>query len=298
MSSYRRAGSVALARGDVQQHLAALAWLDVQALQGREHLALPTDLFVVSVCGAAPEPGLGSGPASTGELQVVVSMLRTRPARCEVAAGEPGAGADRLLLALLTPAGLIRVLRAPLDGLTDRRLPLAHFCGLAEERRLREALLGAVDVHERLRRLGHWVESRAQQRQGLRAAQRRTARAAGLLLQPGAAVGLPALARQLGVTQRQLERDFRRWLGVSPALYARVVRFQRAAALVCAGGRFLDAVFEHGYADQSHLNRSFKALSGLTPGELAALASPPHRADERAALAGRVWMVDAPTRRT
>ena len=291
-----RASSVALARGELQQHLAALAWLDVQAPQGREYFALPTDLYLITfsgdtlVCGLAHEPGQDPNP--TGELQLSVTLLRTRPARCQLT------GVGRMALALLTPAGLIQVLRAPLDGLTDRRLPLAQFCGAAEEGRLRDALLGAADARDRLRRLGHWVESRAQQRHSLRAAQRRTARAAALLLQPGTAVALPALARQLGVTQRQLERDFRRWLGVSPAFYARVVRFQRAAALVCAGGRFLDAVFEHRYADQSHLNRSFKALSGLTPSELAALASPPHRAEERAALAGRVWMVDAPTRRT
>jgi AraC-like DNA-binding protein len=285
-----RAGSIAVARGDLQHHLAALAWLEVNAPTGREHLAVPSDLYLLTVYG---DDGLVCGPAQEpGALQVLVSLLRTQPATFQ------SLGQGRLALALLTPAGLMKVLRAPLRGQTDRRLPLAQFCGVPEERRLRGLLLGAADAGERLRRLGQWIESRVHQRQGMGTQQRRTARAASVLLQRGGAVDLDTLAQQLVVTRRQLERDFQLWLGTSPAGYSRLVRFQRAAAVVCSGGRFLDAVFEHHFADQSHLNRSVKALSGMTPGELAALASPPHRVLERAALAGRVLMLDVPTRGT
>jgi AraC-like DNA-binding protein len=283
-----RAGSIAVTRGDLQHHLAALSWLDVNAPFGREHLAVPSDLYLITVYG---DDGLVCGPAGEpGALQVLVSLLRTQPATFH------SLGRGRLALALLTPAGLMKVLRAPLQGLTDRRLPLAQFCGAPQEQRLRELLLSAADASERLRRLGQWIESRVHLRHGMGTQQRRTARAASLLQQRGGSVDLTLLAQQLSVTRRQLERDFHLWLGTSPAGYARLVRFQRAAALVCGGGRFLDAVFEHHYADQSHLNRSFKALSGMTPGELAALASPPHRVQERAALAGRVLMLDVPTR--
>jgi AraC-like DNA-binding protein len=282
------AGSIAVARGDLQHHLAALAWLEVTAPLAREHLALPSDLYLVTVYG---DDGLECGPAQEpGGLQVLVSLLRTQPARFR------SHGQGRLAVALLTPAGLLKVLRAPLQGLADRRLPLAQFCGVPEERRLREQLLCTADAAERVRRLGLWIETRVHQRHGLGTPQRRTASAASVLQQRGGAVDLTALAQQLAVTRRQLERDFQLWLGTSPAGYARLVRFQRAAALVCGGGRFLDAVFEHHYTDQSHLNRSFKAFSGLSPGELAALASPPHRVQERAVLAGRVLMLDVPTR--
>ncbi len=283
-----RAGSLTVARGDLQHHLAALVWLAVDAALGREHLAVPSDLYLLTVYG---DDGLVCGPAQeAGGLQVLVSLLRTQPALFR------SLGQGRLALALLTPAGLMRVLRAPLRGLTDRRLPLAQFCGEPEERRLRDLLLGTADAAERLRRLGHWIEGRVHQRHGMGTQQRRTARAASVVQQRGGAVDLSALAQELVVTRRQLERDFQLWLGTSPAAYARLVRFQRAAALVCGGGRFVDAVFEHHYADQSHLNRSFRAFSGMSPGELAALASPPHRVQERALLAGRVLMLDVPTR--
>jgi AraC-like DNA-binding protein len=280
-------GSIAVARGDLQHHLPALAWLDVHAPLGREHLAVPSDLYLITVF--CDDTLLCAEPHNTGPLQVLVSLLRTRPARFV------SLGRGQLALALLKPAGLIKVLRAPLHGLTDRRLPLAQFCGAAAERRLRDALLREPDTAERLQLLGRWIEERIHQRHRMNGQQRRTARAASLLQQRGGAADLALLSQQLDVTQRQLERDFRQWLGVSPARYARLVRFQRAAALVSSGGPFLDAAFENHFADQSHLNRSFKALCGMTPGELAALASPPHRAQERAALAGRVLMLDVPS---
>jgi AraC-like DNA-binding protein len=285
-----RAGAVSISRGDLHHHLAALAWLDVNAPVAREHLALPSDLYIITVYG---DDGLVCGPAQeTGALQVLVSLLRTQPAIFT------SQGQGRLALALLTPAGLIKVLRAPLDGLADRRLPLAQFCGGAQERHLRERLVSTTDVAERLRRLGHWIESRLHLRYGVGSPQQRTARAASVLQQWGGVADLTGLAQEMAITRRQLERDFQQWLGTTPAGYARRVRFQRAAAMVCSGGRFLDAVFEHHYTDQSHLNRSFKSLSGMTPGELAALASPPHRVQERAALAGRVLMLDVPTHDT
>jgi hypothetical protein len=76
LSPQPHVGSLAVPRHELQLHLAALAWLDVQAPGGREHVALPSDLFLLTVygddtlfCGqAGEEPG----------LQVVVSVLRPR----------------------------------------------------------------------------------------------------------------------------------------------------------------------------------------------------------------------------
>ena len=89
-----------------------------------------------------------------------------------------------------------------------------------------------------------------------------------------------------------MERDFRKWMGLGPAGYARLVRFQRSARAVASGAPLLDVAVKHHYCDQSHLNRTFRELTGLTPRDLAAHASRPHRVLERRAFADRILMVD------
>lgn len=75
-----------------------------------------------------------------------------------------------------------------------------------------------------------------------------------------------------GWSRRHVTDRFRRQLGVSPKAYARLLRFDNATALLTnpAAGRSLAAVaIEAGYYDQSHLNRDFVSLAGMTPGAYA-----------------------------
>ncbi|WNG50755.1 helix-turn-helix transcriptional regulator [Archangium minus] len=84
----------------------------------------------------------------------------------------------------------------------------------------------------------------------------------------GGQVRMSSLARTLGVSERTLHRDVLDEAGVPPKLLARVLRFQRAVALLRSGGggEDLSAVaLACGYADQAHLSREVRDLAGLTP---------------------------------
>ena len=83
-------------------------------------------------------------------------------------------------------------------------------------------------------------------------------------------VKVKELAEQLGVSRRTLERAFAEHVGVAPKKFARVLRFQNALTIIRAR-RFrdlADLAFACGYADQSHLIRDFKALTGRLPSQL------------------------------
>lgn len=262
-------------------HVAAVGWLAThQGGAEREHLALPSDLYMVTVHGVAHR----------GTLDMAVTLLRTR---CERFRSQ---GPGELAFALLRPRGLLMLLRAPLHGRTDGRIGLDAFCSADEHRWLQAQLLAAPDPSERMRRFGRWLEDRIARRHGLRDAQTRVAQAADWLYGEGVPARWPELGARLGISQRQLERDFRTWLGISPAGYARLLRFQRTAQGLAAGERLADAANAHCYFDQAHMTRNCKTLSTMTPRELAAAAAPPARQAERRALAGRVLVVDAPAR--
>ena len=76
-------------------------------------------------------------------------------------------------------------------------------------------------------------------------------------------VRVSVLAEQAGVSERQLERLFREAVGLSPKLYARIVRFRRVRAALDRGARPSAGLAQHfGYTDQSHLLRDLRSFAG------------------------------------
>jgi AraC-like DNA-binding protein len=281
-----RIGGVADLNEGFRRYAPAVAWMDVDATLGTRHVGLPSDLYLLTVyctegliCGELDE---------SCDLEVMVSTLRSRPARFA------SLGRGQLAVAMLTPEGLMHVLRAPLQGIADQRVPLESLCGRDEQQRLRGRLMVAGDADARMDAFGRWIEARVLERRSLSPAESRVAQATAAMQQDASWTdgGMVELAAALGVTRRQMERDFNKWLGVSPASYARLVRFQRAAGAIADGMPILDAAFEGGYADQAHLTRTVRALASVTPRELGIDAARPGRAEARSLLAGRVLMVD------
>jgi transcriptional regulator GlxA family with amidase domain len=76
-----------------------------------------------------------------------------------------------------------------------------------------------------------------------------------------------AVADELGISERHLERLFLERVGTRPKLFARVLRVQRAIALL-ESRREPAATLVAGFADEPHLVREFRALTGLTPRKL------------------------------
>jgi AraC-like DNA-binding protein len=80
-----------------------------------------------------------------------------------------------------------------------------------------------------------------------------------------------ATAAELDISARHLRRVMTANTGLSPKRYQRVVRFQRFLAAAEGGGAALAAASAAaGYADQSHLTRDVRALTGITPAQLLA----------------------------
>lgn len=88
-------------------------------------------------------------------------------------------------------------------------------------------------------------------------------------------VPVNVLAGKACLSRKQYERVFRGQVGMNPKEYVRVVRFQKAMWLLQCGSRDYSCIAHHcGYADQSHLIRDFKAMSGHTPKSLPDYCAP------------------------
>ncbi len=80
------------------------------------------------------------------------------------------------------------------------------------------------------------------------------------------------LRDELGLSERTLRRRCHDAFGYGPKTLDRILRFQRFLALARQRGAagMAELAADGGYADQSHLTRETRDLSGLTPGDIRA----------------------------
>jgi len=80
---------------------------------------------------------------------------------------------------------------------------------------------------------------------------------------------LEQLAKIANLKPLRLLRVFQRQLGLPPHTYLIQVRVARAKEMLANGLPISQVAFDTGFTDQSHLNRHFKRLVGVTPGQYA-----------------------------
>lgn len=174
--------------------------------------------------------------ASRGPTRVVGARLRPHAARAFVP-GPQHALTDRVVdLTPLNPS-LARALRRGRTSTATRDDDLARVAAVLEA-----AVAGAV--------LDHAVDRAVSRAVGAR----------GL-------VRVADLSRAARVGPRQLERLFRRDVGVTPKLWLRTIRFQEVLRTIREGGsrRWVNVALQHGFYDQAHFVTDFKAFTGQPP---------------------------------
>nr|WP_284745865.1 helix-turn-helix domain-containing protein [Amycolatopsis sp. RTGN1] len=192
-----------------------------------------------------------------------------------------------------TPGRAPAVLGVAADELRDRRVSLDEVWGHAgevlAERLLSGELTPAQAVASRLPEVGPADQAVAALIARLDAGAARVAeaaamvtgagrdgvspaQAAALLARPGTPHNAPEVAAArledpgpFAVSERRLRRRFVQAVGYGPATYLRVTRFQRAVALAPRVPGLAALAAAAGYADQAHLSRDCRALTGLTP---------------------------------
>jgi methylphosphotriester-DNA--protein-cysteine methyltransferase len=171
---------------------------------------------------------------------------------------------QRVLGVRLRPAGVLALFGTPVGELSGRAVDLEALHGGAA-RALMERCRHAPTADECLAQARSWLEERL----GLpwRPPAPEVLWAARRIERCGGAIATEALRRDAGFSKARWASTFQTQIGLTPKLYARVVRLSRWLATVQQGDPLSRAVAQ-GYYDQPHMTGEVRRLTGLTPGQL------------------------------
>ncbi|ADI07070.1 AraC family transcription regulator [Streptomyces bingchenggensis BCW-1] len=211
-----------------------------------------TDLIWSSADPAAPA-------APDGEL-----FVAGPDTRAHLAQGSPGA---RWVGLRFAPGAGPDVLGVPACELRDQRVPLAALWPDAEVRRLTERLAeeaarGGTGPHG----VGRLLEAVALDR--LRRAEPPDPAVGAVVAGLSGGRSVAEVAAAVGLGERQLHRRSLAAFGYGPKTLARVLRLNRALDAARVGTAFAEVAAVTGYADQAHLAREVRALTGVPLGRL------------------------------
>ncbi len=235
----------------------------------REHAPAPDLAGLVACTWERSE-----APAGAGEVRVLpdgcIDLVWSTRAGLVIAGPDTGPVVYRLMRGYAAAGLRLRagvagsVLGLPAAELRDLREPLPALWG-RNAARLEERIALAEPAHRRLL-LEDAIRPLA-----------REARPDPLVLTGLEQLGrrgssVAELSRTLALSERALRRRFDHAIGYGPKKLDRILRFRRFLRLAAqprADG-LAAAAAELGYADQAHLTRECRDLSGLTPAELIA----------------------------
>jgi AraC-like DNA-binding protein len=171
-------------------------------------------------------------------------------------------GSTGLISVRFRPWGAYHFFRPPVAEIADHLVSAQDLWGSAV-RELEERLVAATDTRQRADLVEEFLlaQLRRHQKADVEALVRTVWSRKGQLR-------VPELCREVGLTERSVQRIFAAALGTPPKSFARLARFLHACSVLREGSwsSLVQVAHDCGYYDQPHFIGDFKALSGMTPG--------------------------------
>lgn len=166
------------------------------------------------------------------------------------------------------PGAFYPFLRSSVSDLTDRDVGLDELFGI-DSKALAKKVLRTTEVVRQIAIIEAMLRERLPPKDANVAL---IGRVIHLLLEETSLQRVEDVCERLGVSERTLQRLFRRYVGVSPKWVIQRIRVHEAAERLSQGrsGDWAQLAVELGYFDQAHFIHDFKALVGKSPAEYAA----------------------------
>jgi AraC-like DNA-binding protein len=223
------------------------------------HRGLPSRhlTFIVTFDALLELAGMPGASQPPGRFAAMVSGYHAAPALLRHDGNQHG------VQLFVTPLGARTLLRTPSSALVGQVVHLDDVLGhLAHE--LVDRLSSVSGWSARFAVLDRVLFGALRPTRGLLPEVAATLRG---LIASGGNLEIARIASEVGWSRRHLSERFREETGLPPKVMARILRFERAKAMLTAPSRtrLADIATHCGYADQAHLTREWRAMAGLSP---------------------------------
>jgi AraC-like DNA-binding protein len=202
---------------------------------------------------------IDGGPASPTPEMGVVGPQTCRRAHVYMS------GSIHVFNILFQPTGLHQLVGINMTTLVDQDSVASDVLGKSAAT-LADALRAARDFGERVAAVEHWAGRMLDEREPDEA----IGPAARQLIAKRGLARIAGLVERSGLSTSQFQRRFSAQVGMTPKLFARTIRFDRAllARRHSPDRSWTDIIHELGYFDQAHFVRECRAFVGLPPSDL------------------------------
>ena len=164
------------------------------------------------------------------------------------------------------PIGFINFVKIPLENLVDKETPIAELFGQAEANELEQQINQAIDTQQRIDIIETFLLKKLNEKSTISNIVKSTV---DTLLKTKGTTPINAILKDDISKRRQLERHFKKQIGISPKQLGKAIRLQATLNLLLnkKSETLTDIAYESEYFDQNHFIKDFKELVGVTPRE-------------------------------
>jgi AraC-like DNA-binding protein len=164
------------------------------------------------------------------------------------------------------PIGFANFVTMPLENLVDKETPISELFGQEEAKELEQQMIRANATEERIATIEAFLLKKLNEKKTISHIVKATVDA---LLKTNGTTPINLLLTEGISKRRQLERYFRKQIGISPKQLSKAIRLQATLNLLLnkKSETLTEIAYESQYFDQNHFIKDFKDLVGITPGE-------------------------------
>lgn len=170
-------------------------------------------------------------------------------------------GASGMIGIKLYPAAFNQLFHIDISTYTDKVVPLQELIS-TESEPLTELESNNVSIAERVQLAERWLES---QLNNLKP-QEKIEMCIHEIFNTHGMIDIEQLASNISLSTRQLERLFKKVIGLTPKFYSRIIRFNYIFEVMKEQkNTWIRTALQSGYFDQSHFIKNFKEFTGDEP---------------------------------